>query len=930
LVTGEKILIIEDEQDIAQLMMVLMQERGYQTIVAFDGAEGLKLALNERPDLILLDMRLPKMDGMQVLYRLHQRQANIPVVVVTAWGSEELAVQALRMGVKDYVNKPFDSKELLVTVERALAEGRLRRERDELTEKLLISKQQLERRVYQLTALHEVGQALASTLDPDELHKVILREACRVLEVDEASFFLLDEQSGALVYRSGTGRGAETLIGRQMALGQGIAGWVAEHAESLLVREAQSDPRFSPIFDGLTGAVTESLLCVPLLTKGRVIGVMEALNKPQPGFTEDDLAILRSLAAMVAVSVENARLHRQTEMQLVQTKRAYGEIQALQEITGVMLSTLDLGEVLDRIVHSVVSGLGYSTAMLAEYDEQKRSLPVRAIVADSALIKAGEGLTGLRVLDTYVTMDQTENLAVRAALAGRIEVTHSLYDLFRPWVTPETAEAIQEAAGLHTLATIPLLTKGRLVGNLFAGSSKSQLAVTDLDSLQTLANQAAIAIENARLYQDLRESRDQVAERSEALEKRLSELSRLQQMAIELGKVTIGADVRDVYKRLTQQAATLLETESSAILLFDPERRELICQEPAFGVPNDVIRAYRISLAKDRAAWDAWLSRAAWESGATLVINDVATEPLVRSLGLEELAQRMELHSTLLSMLHVGGQPIGVLQVSDKRDGSTFSPDDERVLEIFASQSAIAIQNARYLQDVRAYQEQQVETERMAVIADIAGNMVHRINNTVGAIRPLVQQIEMKSERGKLDQGYLRDKLGRIRESADFALDLARQLRWPFESVPAQPIDVNASIAAAWADLKTPVGVEVNFEYDEHLPPVKATGQLDEVFHNLMSNALDALAPKGGLLLVRSQRLDDRRIEVTVKDTGPGIPPEIREKIFRVGVTTKPGGIGYGLWWSRMFLRRLGGDMVLESQRDQGCVFTVILPINEE
>jgi GAF domain-containing protein/FixJ family two-component response regulator len=928
--TGEKILIIEDEQDIAQLMMVLMQERGYQTMVAFDGAKGLKLALNERPDLILLDMRLPKMDGMQVLYRLHQHQANIPVVIVTAWGSEELAVRALRMGVKDYVNKPFDSKELLIAVERALVEGRLRRERDELTEKLLSSNQQLERRVQQLTALHEVGQALGSTLDPDELHTAILREACRVLEVDEASFFLLDEQSGSLVFRSGTGKGAEKLIGRQMALGEGIAGWVAEHAEALLVREAQSDPRFSPVFDGLTGTVTESLLCVPLMIKGRVIGVMEALNKPPPGFSEEDLAMLRSLAAVVAVSVENARLHRQTEMRLAQTKRAYGEIRALQEITGVMLSTLDLGEVLDRIVHSVVSGLGYSTAMLAEYDEQKRSLPVRAIVADPALIKAGEGLTGLRVLDTYVTMDQTENLAVRAALAGKIEITHSLYDLFRPWVTPETAETIQEAAGLHTLATIPLLTKGRLVGNLFAGSSKSQLSTTDLDSLRTLANQAAIAIENARLYQDLRESWDQLAERSEALEKRLSELSRLQQIAIELGKVTIGADVRDVYRQLTQQAATLLETKSSAILLFDPERQELICQEPAFGVPDDVTRTYRISLTKDRAAWDAWLSRAVWESGATFVINDVATEPLVRSLGLEELAQRMGLRSTLLSMLHVEGLPIGVLQVSDKLDGSTFSPDDERVLEIFASQSAIAIQNARYLQDVRAYQEQQVEAERMAVIADIAGNMVHRINNTVGAIRPLVQQIEMKSERDTLDADYLREKLGQIRESADSALDLARQLCWRFESVPAQPIDVNASIAAAWAGLKAPVGVEVKFEYGDHLPPVKATEQLDEVFRNLMSNALDAMAQNGGLLLVRSQRLDDRRIEVMVKDTGPGMPPEVRERIFRVGVTTKPGGIGYGLWWSRLFLRRFGGDMMLDSQRGRGCVFTVVLSINEE
>ena len=208
--------------------------------------------------------------------------------------------------------------------------------------------------------------------------------------------------------------------------------------------------------------------------------------------------------------------------------------------------------------------------------------------------------------------------------------------------------------------------------------------------------------------------------------------------------------------------------------------------------------------------------------------------------------------------------------------------------------------------------------------------MVHRINNTVGAIRPLVQQIEMRLERARLEESYLREKLARVRESADRALEVVRQLRWPFESVPDQPTDVNGSITAAWARLKAPVGVAVRFETGADLPPVRGTRQLEEVFHNLMSNALDAMAPGGGSLRVRSRPLDDRRVEVVFQDTGPGIPPEIREQIFRVGVTTKPGGMGYGLWWSRMFLRRLGGDMLLESQTGRGCTFTVILPISQD
>jgi GAF domain-containing protein/FixJ family two-component response regulator len=918
---GEKILIVEDDRDLAQLMAMLMKKSGYQSAVAYDGVKGLNMALRERPDLILLDLRLPRMGGMELLRKLHERQMRAPVVILTAFGSEELAVRALRMGVKDYMAKPFDLEELVEVAERALAEGRLRRERDILTKQLLISNQELERRVHQLTALYEVVQALAATLDPDELLNVILQEACRVLEVTEASFFLLDEQSNELVFRAGTGEWAEMLVGLRLAPGQGIAGWVAEHGEPLRVRQARSDPRFSPAFDEMTGLITESVLCAPLMIKGRVIGVVEALNKPEAGFTDDDLAMLRSLAASAAVSVENAqlfeethRLHRQAEMQLTRTTRAYSEIQALQETTGALLSSLDLQEVLNQIVSSVVSVLGYHAAMLAEYDKQNDALPVRAIAADPTLVDALEERVGLRVLETYVTMDQTENLAVRAARAGRIAVTQDLFDLFRPWVTPEMAETIQTEAGIRAMATIPLLAKGQLVGNLFAGSRKSQLSGTDLDSLQTFANQAAIAIEHARLYQNLRESRDQVAERSEALEKRLSELSRLQQLALELSKATIGANLRDVYKRLTEHTATLLEAKSSAILLFDPQREELVCQEPAFGVPLEIIRDYRISLRGDSAAW------AAWESGGPLVIDDVTSAPLVEALGLEELAQRMGLRSTLLSMLRVGGQSIGVLQVSDKRDGSDFTADDERVLEIFASQSAIAIQNARY-------QEQQVEAERVAAMADVAGNMVHRINNVVGAIRPLIQQIEMRLDQGKLDEGYLREKLQGIRESTDRTLEVVRQIGRPFQSVPPQPIDVNESIAAAWADLTAPVGVNVDVEYGRDLPPVTATHQLDEVFRVLIRNALDAMADEGGSLSIRSRRIDDHRVAVTVKDTGPGIPPQIRDRIFRMGTTTKRGGMGYGLWWSRTFLRRLRGDIVLESEAGKGCTFTVTLPV---
>jgi DNA-binding response OmpR family regulator len=308
----ERILIVEDERDLAQLMDKVMTQNGYETSLAYDGVTGLSLALEEQPDLIILDLRLPKMHGMQILHRLREHQRSVPVVIVTAGSSEELAIEALRLGVRDYIRKPFALQELLDAVERALSEERLRRERAMLTEQVLVSNQELERRVGQLTALHEVGQALVSTLDLDELLDVVLREASQVLKVNVTSIFLLDKETGELVFRSGTGADASIPGSLRLATGQGIAGWVAQHGEPLLVHDAQSDPRFSPAFDEMMGFVTRSILCVPLMVKGRVIGVVEALNKPQPGFTEDDIAILRLLAASAAVCIDNTQLFEET------------------------------------------------------------------------------------------------------------------------------------------------------------------------------------------------------------------------------------------------------------------------------------------------------------------------------------------------------------------------------------------------------------------------------------------------------------------------------------------------------------------------------------------------------------------------------------------------------------------------------------------
>jgi two-component system phosphate regulon sensor histidine kinase PhoR len=142
---GERVLVVDDSLVYRDLLVNhVLTPNGYQPLTASDGETGLHTALEETPDLIIMDMQMPGMNGIQVLEALYDAGSEIPVIMMTLHGSEDLAVRAFRLGVKDYVIKPFDIDEMLTAIDQALTEVRLRRERDALTQELIRVNQQLE------------------------------------------------------------------------------------------------------------------------------------------------------------------------------------------------------------------------------------------------------------------------------------------------------------------------------------------------------------------------------------------------------------------------------------------------------------------------------------------------------------------------------------------------------------------------------------------------------------------------------------------------------------------------------------------------------------------------------------------------------------------------------------------------------------------
>ena len=145
---GEKVLVIEDKLEMVQILTdYVLGPQGYVALTALDGEEGLRMALSEEPDLVILDLKMPKMSGLQVLRTLRELQCPVPVIVITAYGSEEVVVRTLRLGANDYVAKPFELDEMINVIERVLSKSRREKERTQLLKELKKSEKELTKKI---------------------------------------------------------------------------------------------------------------------------------------------------------------------------------------------------------------------------------------------------------------------------------------------------------------------------------------------------------------------------------------------------------------------------------------------------------------------------------------------------------------------------------------------------------------------------------------------------------------------------------------------------------------------------------------------------------------------------------------------------------------------------------------------------------------
>ena len=300
-------MIIDDDAQIRKLMEDIILPEGHRVLQAESADEAIALLRERKIDIIFLDIMMPGRTGPEVLSEFLQIQPEVLVIIQSGYASLKTAIQAIKLGAYDYIEKPIREEQLLQSLQRAI-------ERKNLQEQNKILIERLKQKASRLKLLNRVARVITSPLDIKKLLDLIMDMTKSVLEAEASALILIDEEKDELYFESATGEKESRVKEIRMKKGKGIAGWVAERGKPLRVPDVSKDPRFFKGVDEKTGFKTRSILAAPLISKGKTIGVIEVVNRRDNGpFTEFHQELLMELSNYIAPAVENAQMARALE-----------------------------------------------------------------------------------------------------------------------------------------------------------------------------------------------------------------------------------------------------------------------------------------------------------------------------------------------------------------------------------------------------------------------------------------------------------------------------------------------------------------------------------------------------------------------------------------------------------------------------------------
>lgn len=504
-------------------------------------------------------------------------------------------------------------------------------------------------------------------------------------------------------------------------------------------------------------------------------------------------------------------------------------------------------------------------------------------------------------------LDVGQRISIPSTIAGRC-LTRRIHIFIPDLDSSPLKEQYVPISGytgpvMQSLIEVPIIFRDEAIGVLCAESARrNSFRPVHTRMMQAVASQVAIALQHVQHF------------RSTAL-------------FADVDRMIIDPDdthsvIQQALQRVMQELYNLQRvTLSGAQILF---RRGLEHLEIVHSTnPTDIGLSVTI---------DESICGRAVRERRTVIVGDVSNDKQYRRM----LGPTIQ--SEIAVPITVGNDQvvIGVLNV-ESTEPDAFSGFNQIVLESFVDKIRILLAFAKLRSDLTETLESRHASELLVALGDQTSDLVHKLNNSAGAMRVKILQLQEKFNNGILldDPEYIGRSLSELQALADKTLAIPDQVTKHL-SQEGNIIDVNSCVLSALEDVDIPANISVDVDLQDDLPELSLYS-FDIVIENLIKNAVDAM-PHGGLLSVSTSfvshpELPSGYLQLTVRDTGSGIPKDMLAHIFELNFTTKTSkgkGLGLGLWWVRTFVVRSRGEISVKSTPGEGSGFTIKIPLPDK
>jgi signal transduction histidine kinase len=769
-----------------------------------------------------------------------------------------------------------------------------------LFQELQVRNRDLTEALEQQTATSEVLRVISSSpTDVQPVFDAIVQSATRLCE---ASFGTAHRFDGQLVTLDSQQNmtpeeieGAEQRFPapatRATAVGRAIL-----ECEVVYIEDVRDD---SEISISVQRALSfRTVLAVPLLREGTPIGALGMWRREVKPFTDNQIKLLKTFADQAVIAIENVRLFQELTEALEQQT-------ATSEILGVIASSpTDIQPVLDAVAASA--------ARLCESN-------------DSQIFRVDGDL--LQQVAVYGTMPVApmRRPITRGHLPSRAVIdrqTIHVHDLVAELETEfPDSKAIQQISGTRTILATPLLREGLAIGCIVVRRIEVRpFTPAQIKLLETFADQAVIAIENVRLFQELQE-------RTRELARSVGELKALG----EVGQtVSSTLDLQTVLSTIVGHAVQLSGTNGGVIYEYDEATQEFLLRA-SFRMEKEVVEALQATPVR---LGEGATGRTASMRTPVQVPNIIEGEDTAARA--RPILTRLGYKSVLAVPMLREERILGALTVW-RREAGSFSEEVVNLLQTFATQSVLAIQNARLFREIedKSRQIEAANRHKSEFLANMSHELRTPLNAIIGFSEVLGERLfgELNEKQAEYTDDILtsgRHLLSLINEILDLSKVEAGRMELELATFDLPLAIDNARTFVR--ERATKHGITLDVSVDERLGDyVGDERKIKQILLNLLSNAVK-FTPEGGRIGINARQAD-RSVEVSVSDTGIGIAPEDQPKIFeefrQVGTdyAHKTEGTGLGLTLAKKFVELHGGKIWVESEVGKGSKFTFTLPM---